>query len=157
MLRKGEGRHLPDARLGICQGRNAQSQETPNAYLPRNPRGRGTQGGGCEGGERRRETHAGAERPGARMTRGRRPETERSRPGRTGQEAPGRRVWRSRCAERRGEGCEAREERRGRGGEGRLGADQGRRPAAAARSGPAGLVGPLEYSAAPLGTGTESL
>ena len=45
----------------------------------------------------------------------------------------------------------------GRGGEGRLGADQGRRPAAAARSGPAGLVGPLEYSAAPLGTGTESL
>ncbi|XFG11922.1 hypothetical protein AB1E19_015546 [Capra hircus] len=46
---------------------------------------------------------------------------------------------------------------RGRGSEGRLGADQGRRPAAAARSGPAGLAGPLECSAAPLGTGSPPL
>lgn len=49
MLRKGEGRHLPDARLRTCQGRNAQSRETPNAYLRRNRRGRGTQGGGPQG------------------------------------------------------------------------------------------------------------
>ena len=49
MLRKGEGRHLPDARLRTCQGRNAQSWETPNDYLRRNRRGRGTQGGGPQG------------------------------------------------------------------------------------------------------------
>lgn len=49
MLRKGEGRHLPDARLRTCQGRNAQSRETPNAYLRRNRRGRRIQGGGPQG------------------------------------------------------------------------------------------------------------
>ena len=86
-------------------------------------------------GWRKAQLDTGAERPGARMRRGRQPETETSGPGRLGKEVPGGRGWRSRCAAPRGEGC-ARPGARGGGAAARRG---GRRGAGLGRGFTSGL------------------
>lgn len=102
--RKGEKDISPMQSQRTCQGKNAQPGETAKPYHRQNRRRKGAWGGGRQG-WRKAQLDTGAQRPGARMRRGRQSETETSGPGRLGKEVPAGRWWRSRCAAPRGEGC----------------------------------------------------